>query len=225
MSPYTYAMRLATAFLLLLVTAACRATTAGPAAGPAAPAAPAIVMPGAPGEDTRVITASEASDLSRVQHSPADVAFMQGMIHHHAQAVEMVGLLQTRTTSEAMKSLAQRIELSQRDEIAFMQQWLTSRGQEAPDEHAHHMPGAPMMPGMLTPDEMERLAAATSVAFDRLFLNLMIKHHLGAVAMVDELLATPGAAQETEVFAFTSDVVADQRAEMDRMAVVLASLE
>jgi uncharacterized protein (DUF305 family) len=208
-------MRIIAALLLAAALAGCR-TAADPA--------PAIVMPGAPGEATRVITASEASDLSRVQHSPADVAFMQGMIHHHAQALEMVGLLQTRTTSEGMKSLAQRIELSQRDEIAFMQQWLTSRGQEAPGEHAHHMPGAPMMPGMLTPEEMDRLAGATGVEFDRLFLNLMIKHHLGAVAMVDDLLATPGAAQETEVFAFASDVVADQGAEMDRMGALLAAL-
>jgi uncharacterized protein (DUF305 family) len=163
-------MRVITAFLLAVALAGCR-TVPDPS--------PAIVMPGAPGQETRVITAAEASDLSKVQAIAADV----------------------------------------------MQQWLTARGQEAPDEHAHHMGPVPMMPGMLTPEVMEQLAAAKGVEFDRLFLNSMIRHHLGAIQMVDDLLATPGAAQETDVFAFTSDVVADQQAEMDRMAQMLARLD
>jgi uncharacterized protein (DUF305 family) len=106
-----------------------------------------------------------------------------------------------------------------------MQQWLMARGLVAPGEHAHTMPGAPLMPGMLTPEEMARLADATGVAFDRLFLNSMIRHHLGAIAMVDELLATTDGAQESEVFAFTSDVVADQRIEIERMSIMLAKYE
>ena len=220
MAEYTYLMRLIAAVLLAAAAAGCR--TAAPVS---APQTVEIVQPGAPGQETRVITAAEATDLTKVQAVAADVAFMQGMIHHHAQALEMVLLLQDRSESPDMRAMAQRIELSQRDEIGFMQQWLTARGQEAPDEHAHHMGPVPMMPGMLTPEDMEKLAAAKGVEFDRLFLNSMIRHHLGAIQMVDELLATPSAAQETDVFAFTSDVVADQRAEMDRMAQMLERIK
>lgn len=209
--------RIVALLMVVVAAASCRSAAGG--------AGPAIVQPGAPGEPARVIAADRAADLSGVTHSAADVRFMQGMIPHHAQALDMVGLLGTRTASEAMRALGRRIELSQRDEIAFMRQWLQARGEDAPDEHAHHLPGAPLMPGMLTPQEMDRLAAATGVEFDRLFLDFMIGHHDGAIAMVDDLLATPGAAQESEIFAFTSDVVADQRAEMERMAAMLAMLE
>lgn len=146
---------------------------------------------------------------------------MQGMIHHHAQALDMVTLLKARTASDDMRKLGLRIELSQDDEIKMMRRWLEVRGQEVPGEHAHHMPGAPLMPGMLTPQEMDTLAAAKGVEFDRRFLEFMIKHHAGALIMVDELFAAPGAAQESEIFAFASDVVADQRAEIDRMGAML----
>ena len=130
-------------------------------------------------------------------------------------------LLATRTQSEDMKRLALRISLSQADEIKLMRHWLEVRGQEAPNEHAHHLPGAPMMPGMLTPEEMNRLAAVKGADFDRLFLEGMIKHHAGALTMVQELFATPGAGQDSEVFAFASDVEADQRMEIDRMGAML----
>lgn len=192
---------------------------------------PPIIQPGAPGQSSRVVGADKASDLSRVQYTAADVKFMQGMIHHHAQAVEMVGLLKTRTASEEMRKLGLRIELSQEDEIKMMRRWLQVRGQEAPDEHARHMPGAPlvpmmpMMPGMLTPQEMATLASVKGADFDRLFLEGMIKHHGGALVMVDELFASPGAAQDSEIFAFASDVVADQRAEIDRMGAMLKELQ
>lgn len=209
--------RIVALLMVVVAAASCRSAAGG--------SGPAIVQPGAPGEPARVIAADRAADLSGVTHSAADVRFMQGMIHHHAQALDMVGLLDTRTASEAMRALGRRIELSQRDEIAFMRQWLQARGEDAPDEHAHHLPGAPLMPGMLSPQEMDRLAAATGVEFDRLFLDFMIGHHDGAIAMVDDLLASPDAAQESEIFAFTSDVVADQRAEMERMAAMLAMLE
>jgi uncharacterized protein (DUF305 family) len=137
------------------------------------------------------------------------------------QALDMTDLLATRTHSEDMKRLALRISLSQADEIKLMRHWLEVRGQEAPNEHAHHLPGAPMMPGMLTPEEMNRLAALKGPDFDRLFLEGMIKHHAGALTMVQELLATPGAGQDSEVFAFASDVEADQRMEIDRMGGML----
>jgi uncharacterized protein (DUF305 family) len=182
---------------------------------------PPIVQPGAPGESSRVIGATTAADLSRVQYTPADVRFMQGMIGHHAQALEMTALLQSRSRSEDMRKLALRIEVSQADEIKMMQDWLKRRGQPLPDPHAHHASGATLMPGMLTAEEMTRLAGATGPEFDRLFLEFMIKHHDGALIMVTELFSTAGAGQEAEIFAFASDVDADQRMEIDRMRGML----
>ncbi len=204
--------------LLLTCAAATSCRTAGANAGPQ------IVQPGAPGESSRVIDADAASDLSRVQHTPADVRFMQGMVGHHAQALEMAALLPSRTSRDEMKLLARRIEVSQADEIKMMQEWLKSRGQEVPAEHAHHAHGATLMPGMLTSEEMTRLAASSGVEFDRLFLAFMIKHHEGALTMVQELFATPGAGQEPDIFAFASDVDADQRMEIDRMGAMLKEL-
>jgi uncharacterized protein (DUF305 family) len=193
--------------------AACRSTHAA--------GGPPIVQPGAPGESSHAIDAAKAADLSRVQYTAADVRFMQGMIGHHAQALEMTELLSTRTASDDMRKLAHRIELSQADEIKMMKRWLETRGQTVPSEHAHHMHGATLMPGMLTPEEMNHLADAKGPEFDRLFLEYMIKHHEGALTMVKDLFATPGAAQESEMFAFASDVDADQRMEIDRMGAML----
>jgi uncharacterized protein (DUF305 family) len=210
--------RLAALLLLTVVAgAACRAIGTQPG--------PQIVQPGAPGESSRVIAAEKAVDLSRVQHTAADVRFMQGMIHHHAQALDMTALIPSRTSREPMKLLGLRIELSQVDEIKMMRRWLEVRGQEVPGEHAHHMPGAPLMPGMLTPQEMDGLAAAKGAEFERLFLEGMIKHHGGAIIMVDELFSSAGAGQESEIFAFASDVVADQRAEIERMGALLKELQ
>ena len=183
-----------------------------------------IVQPGAPGEPSREITAAEASDLAGIRFTEADVRFMQGMIPHHAQALEMTALVADRTANEIMPRLAQRIELSQEDEIEMMQEWLRARDQDVPGVDAHHAPGWEPMPGMLTPDEMADLAAAEGVAFDRLFLELMIKHHQGAVTMVDNLLDRRGAAQDSQLFAFTADVTSDQTAEIDRMDAMLAEL-
>jgi uncharacterized protein (DUF305 family) len=154
----------------------------------------------------------------------ADISFMQGMIGHHAQALEMVELLKTNSSSDGMKKLALRIELSQDDEIRMMQRWLEVRGQRVPSRTEHHAHGAQLMPGMLTADEMKRLEDARGLEFDRLFLEGMIKHHGGALAMVHELLGTPGAAQESDVFAFVSDVEADQQMEIDRMGAMLAAI-
>jgi uncharacterized protein (DUF305 family) len=137
----------------------------------------------------------------------------------------MTALLPSRTASADMRKLAQRIEVSQADEIRMMETWLTSRGLPLPDEHAHHMAGATLMPGMLTAAEMERLAATTGSEFDRLFLAAMIKHHEGALMMVQELFSTPGAGQESEIFAFASDVDADQRMEIDRMRAMLKEFQ
>jgi uncharacterized protein (DUF305 family) len=185
---------------------------------------PPIVQPGAPGQPSRVITPDQARDLSQVQFIGADIKFMQGMIGHHAQAIEMTNLLATRTTSPDMKKLAQRIEISQVDEIKMMQEWLRQRGQQVPTGKEHHtMPGM-LMPGMLTEDEMKQLASAKGKAFDRLFLEGMIKHHQGALKMVADLFAAPGAAQDSTIFAFASDVEADQSAEIARMGGMLKEL-
>ena len=187
-------------------------------------AQPPIVQPGAPGEPSRTISAADASDLAGIRFSEADVNFMQGMVSHHAQALEMTALVAGRSGRDAMRRLAQRIELSQEDEITMMQEWLRSRGQAVPAMDAHHAPGWEPMPGMLTGEEMDRLAAAQAVAFDRLFLELMIKHHRGALTMVENLLDQRGAAQDSQLFAFTSDVTSDQSAEIDRMDAMLAVL-
>jgi uncharacterized protein (DUF305 family) len=209
--------RIATILVTIVATTSCHTIGVRPGTP--------IVQPGAPGASSRIIAADKAVDLSRVQYTAADVRFMQGMIGHHAQALDMTALLSSRTASDDMRKLALRIELSQADEIKLMQRWLQVRGQEVPGEHAHHMPGATLMPGMLTPEEMDRLTEAKGEAFDRLFLEFMIKHHAGAIIMVDELFSSAGAAQESEIFSFASDVDADQRAEIDRMGAMLKELE
>jgi uncharacterized protein (DUF305 family) len=193
-------------------------------AAPVEPA-PRIVQPGAPGQPSRVIAAAQASDLSQVQYTGADIKFMQGMIGHHAQAVEMVALVPPRTASDDVRKLAQRIDVSQKDEMNMMREWLQSRAQQIPDPRAHRMMGATLMPGMLTSEEMERLSAASGAAFDRLFLEGMIKHHSGAITMVHDLFATEGAGQTPEIFSYASDVDADQRMEIDRMGSLLKELQ
>lgn len=207
--------RLAFVLLTLVVGISCRTAGGGDSS-------PQIVQPGAPGQSSRVVDAAAASDVSKVQFTPGDVKFMQGMIGHHSQAIEMTALLTQRTERQDMKMLGLRISVSQEDEINMMKRWLEARGQALPSEHAHHMPGG-MMPGMLTPEEMTKLAAAKGADFDRLFLEGMIKHHEGALTMVQELFATPGAGQEADIFAFASDVDADQRMEIDRMRAMLGS--
>jgi uncharacterized protein (DUF305 family) len=180
---------------------------------------PPVIQPGAPGQSSRVLDSSPTQAIPAA--TDADIKFMQGMIHHHAQALDMTELLDERSQDPDMKKLGLRIHVSQTDEITMMQHWLEARGQEAPGRHAHHMPGATLMPGMLTNDEMTRLAASKGVAFDRLFLEGMIKHHGGALVMVQELFATPGAGQQSEIFAFASDVEADQKMEIERMGAML----
>jgi uncharacterized protein (DUF305 family) len=203
------------------------AAAAGASCRSAAPAAakPPLVQPGAPGQPSRVIAAAQASDLSQVQYTGADIKFMQGMIGHHAQAVEMVALVPSRTSSDGVRKLARRIDVSQQDEMTMMREWLQARGQQIPDPRAHHMMGATLMPGMLTPEEMTALAAASGAPFDRLFLEGMIKHHAGAITMVHDLFATEGAGQTPEVFSYASDVDADQRMEIDRMGSMLKELQ
>jgi uncharacterized protein (DUF305 family) len=182
-----------------------------------------ILQPGAPGQDTKTINTAQATDLSKVGATAADIKFMQGMIGHHAQAVEMVELLNQNTTNPNMRKLGLRIKVSQDDEMNMMRKWLADHGAAIPGPHSHHEPGG-FMPGMLTSEEMTELANAKGVEFDRLFLQGMIKHHGGAITMVEELFNSPGAAQEGGIFAFASDVNADQRMEIDRMGAMLKEI-
>jgi len=205
--------RAAVPLTILLVSAAgCRPRPAGREVP--------VVQPGAPGQDTRVLSRQSMKTAPQRGVAAADVKFVREMIGHHQQALEMTRLLATRSSDPDMKKLALRIELSQADEIKMMREWLAGHGQQAPDAHAHHAAGA-LMPGMLTADEMARLAAASGRDFDRLFLEYMIKHHAGALTMVRQLFDTAGAAQDADIFAFAADVEADQRMEIDRMNLML----
>ncbi len=186
-----------------------------------------IVQPGAPGQPSRVLSESSVLIPSKPPF-PADVEFMQGMIMHHSQAVDMVALLRTRGKSPALKAFGEKISISQSDEIGFMKRWLESRGQPTVMHMDHsHMSAADMknmnmlMPGMLTPAQMSALAKARGARFDHLFLTGMIQHHGGALTMVDDLFKTPGAAQDPILFDFATDIDSTQSAEIKIMRAML----
>ncbi|MGD2166565.1 MAG: DUF305 domain-containing protein [Gammaproteobacteria bacterium] len=184
-----------------------------------------IVQPGAPGAASRVLSADEAIDIADTSYSDADRRFVQDMIPHHHQALEMAALADERTNTPELIDAAGRINASQQDEIEFMQQWLRERGEEVPDPSAHHaMQMDRKMAGMATPEQMAALAASEGTDFDRLFLELMITHHEGAVTMVERLLDQPGAAYDPVLFEFTNDVTNDQTTEIERMSALLAGL-
>ncbi len=184
-----------------------------------------IIQPGAPGEVPKAISAQDAIKIASTSYSPADVIFMNDMIPHHNQAVQMAALVAERTNRQALLDVAGRIDASQADEIAFMQQWLKERGENVPDPTAHHaMHTEHKMAGMASPEQMQELARSSGIAFDRLFLSLMIKHHEGAVTMVEELLEQPGSAFDPVLFEFTGDITNDQTAEVERMNALLVSL-
>jgi uncharacterized protein (DUF305 family) len=166
--------------------------------------------------------------LGRLPYSDADVEFMSGMIPHHAQAVIMAGWAPSHGASQDVAVLCERIVVGQRDEIATMQEWLRDRGQTVPDatstRHKMTMNGMThemLMPGMLSDEEMAALDRARGPEFDRLFLQGMIRHHQGAIDMVDKLFQSYGAAQDELVFKFASDVYADQSTEINRMTEML----
>jgi uncharacterized protein (DUF305 family) len=195
---------------------------------------PPIVQPGAPGQASRVLEAQAAARISDNRYSDDDVAFMQGMMVHHQQAVDMTALIDGRTNNPIIVAMGDRISASQDDEIAFMRTWLSERGQSVPslsDPHAGHHAGHgsgsghPPMAGMASPEQMAALAAASGTDFDRLFLDLMIRHHAGAVTMVEHLLARPGSAYEPALFEFVGDVTNEQQAEIRRMDAALRTLQ
>ena len=189
------------------------------------PAKPVVVQPGAPGTPSKILPSSTRAILP--PRSPADVAFMQGMILHHAQAVEMTAMIPSHTENRDLRSLGARINSSQSDEIKFMKRWLAVRGESVPQETSK-MPGMDMsnemttlMPGMLTRQQMEALQKAKGVEFDRLFFVGMIQHHNGALTMVKDLFDSPGAGQDAELFNFANDADNTQRAEISIMQTML----
>lgn len=183
-----------------------------------------VVQPGAPGKPTRTLPASTRATLP--PDSPADIQFMQGMIMHHAQAVEMTNLIESHTQNKDLRSLGARINSSQSDEIKFMKRWLATRG-EPITAATNDMPGMDMsthsmlMPGMLTSEQMEALRKSNGLEFDHLFLTGMIQHHTGALVMVKDLFDSAGAGQDAEIFNFATDVDSGQRAEIRIMQSLL----
>ncbi len=184
-----------------------------------------IIHPGAPGTPAQELSAEQAIEIADSSYSPDDVKFIQDMIPHHHQALEMAELVADRTNRPELIDAAGRIEASQNDEIEFMRQWLQQRGEPIPEPTAHEaMHTTHKMAGMATPEQMAELAASKATDFDRLFLSLMITHHEGAVKMVEKLLEQPGAAYDPVLFEFTTDVTNDQTAEIGRMNVLLVGL-
>jgi uncharacterized protein (DUF305 family) len=215
----------------VLATVALIAACAGgaPEASPPAPApagdgGPIIVQPGAPGQAGRTFSPDELANVEGVSYTEADVRFMQGMIPHHEQALEMTALVRQHATTDAVRQMGLRMEISQRDEIAMMESWLRDHGEATRMPGMDGMGGMHLMPGMLTPDQMETLRNARGVDFDRYFLEYMIQHHRGAIDMVADLFATSGAAQESTVFKFAEDVDVDQAMEIERMQRILDGL-
>ena len=201
--------------IALIATCAC----AGAAATPPA------TTPTPSGDVDPVVVA----DSIRQSFTDADVEFMTGMIHHHAQALVMARMAPTHGASGPIQTLTGRIINGQKDEIALMQDWLQDRGQPVPDPealggHAMHGSDHALMPGMLTPEQMAELDAARGPDFERLFLTFMIQHHQGAITMVDQLFDTYGAAQGDAIFKIASDIGADQTSEIDRMQSMLRDM-
>lgn len=211
-----------------VVLASCTAISffpSGASAQQTGAASPVVVQPGAPGKPSKTLPPSTKGTLPA--KSPADVQFMQGMIMHHQQAVEMTALIASHTENKELAALGARISSSQQDEIRFMKRWLAVRGESIsmamPGMPDMDMSGKPMalMPGMLTPEQMGALRKAKDAEFDHLFLTGMIQHHNGALVMVEDLFATPGAGQDAEIFDFAMDADNTQRAEMKIMQGML----
>lgn len=208
--------------------------------GRTAPGQPArIVRPGAPSQTSQAVGSPWGDRSGAPVYSEADITFMQEMILHHAQALQMTALVPDRTETEAIRRMADRMERSQGDEIDQMIRWLERRDQEVPahldhmlhdieplktEGRLHHGHDHGDMHGMLSNEQMEKLAAASGNEFDRLFLEFMIFHHEGAIYMVHDLMASPAGGQETEAFAFASHVESDQRIEIQRMQQMLDTM-
>jgi len=188
-----------------------------------------VVQPGAPGQPSKTLPSGTKATLPPL--AKADVEFMQGMIMHHGQAIEMTDLIATHTENKDLRALGARIRASQSDEIKFMKRWLTERGEPIamPMDRMNGMdrshPNDMLMPGMLTPEQMGALRKAKGADFDRLFLTGMIQHHGGALTMVKELFDQAGAGQDAELFNFATDADNSQRAEIKIMEGLVANSE
>ncbi len=190
------------------------------------PDTPPVVQLGSPGEPNRVLTDEEAEAMDVPAYTDADVEFVQGMIPHHGQALVMTALVADRTSSDDIPLMAERMDVSQRDEIELLEQWLEDRDEEVPDasaDHSHSAGAGDLMPGMLTDDELAQLAAATGPGFDRLFLQYMIRHHQGARTMVADLFSG-GGGEEPQVFQLAQLIDSDQSIEIARMNDLLSKL-
>lgn len=201
--------------IVLIAATACASATANPPSTSPAPS----------GDGDPVAIA----DSIRNSYTDADVEFMTGMIHHHAQALVMARMAPTHGASATIQTLTGRIINGQNDEIAIMQRWLRDRNQPVPDPeamggHAMHGGDHALMPGMLTAEQLAELDAARGPDFDRLFLTFMIQHHQGALTMVNQLFDTYGAAQGDAIFKIASDIGADQTSEIDRMQTMLRAM-
>jgi uncharacterized protein (DUF305 family) len=220
--------------VLVFALAACTSNEAGPSPRAKPSDSAPVVQLGAPGEANTTLSPEEAEDLADQvpRHTGADVAFVQGMLHHHMQALEMTAMVPTRADGEDLRTLAERIEVTQQVEIEQLEAWLTARGEEAPGGHEdHRSPGGAKhgaghepepMPGILTPRQLADLAAARGKAFDRLFLASMIHHHQGAVLMVETLLSEGAGGQEPQVFHLAQGIASDQQVEISRMKSMLS---
>jgi uncharacterized protein (DUF305 family) len=183
-----------------------------------------VVQLGGPGETNRPLTEGEVEDLEGPPaHTAGDVAFAQNMIPHHEQALVMTAMVGDRTDSADLPRLAERMDVSQRAEITQLEEWLEARDEELPEAHEHHAGHDAVMPGMLSEQELATLRSARGAAFDRLFLQFMIRHHEGALIMVGDLLAGDGG-QEPAIFQLAQHIDADQRVEIARMRAMLARL-
>jgi uncharacterized protein (DUF305 family) len=185
-----------------------------------------LVQPGAPGQPTKTLT-KPVTGTGQQGPTDGDVKFMQGMVMHHGQAVEMVALMPGRTKNPQILALGDRISISQSGELKFMKLWLGYRDKPVSEDDgmagmAHMDMQMPAMPGMLSAKQMDALRKASGPEFDHLFLTGMIQHHTGALTMVKDLYATPGAAQDAQLFDFTADVQVTQEGEIGVMQSMLA---
>lgn len=182
-----------------------------------------VVQLGAPGEENRELSPEEIAELEVLEPSESDIEFVQAMVPHHQQAMQMTSLVYDRTDDPDLELFVQRMDISQQDEIELMEDWLLERGEVFGSDGMHHT--GELMPGMLTEEQLAELEAAEGEEFDRLFLESMINHHLGAIGMVDELVSAEDGGQDAGVFRLAQHIDSDQRIEISRMEEMLAELE
>ena len=208
-----------------LATAACVLALVGCTSDPSDESGDApVVQLGGPSESNRTLSDDEAAGITAPTYTDADVAFVQGMIAHHRQALEMTAMVERGTESRDMRALSKRMNVGQTDEIRQLEIWLKDRGEDVPDAQTQHGAGhAELMPGMLTAEELAQLRSARGRRFETLFLQYMIRHHEGALVMVEQLLGGGRGGQESQVFQLAQDMDSDQRVEISRMKRELAA--